>query len=101
MTLPVDTPKLPKWPFLLGDALLLGTAWIIANQNHNPFNGAPLIAIVACVTVGALLGAIPFLADYARKQDEALDDRQRALEALSRTVAASAEQDQHRGKRPA
>ena len=92
MTLPVDTPQLPKWPFLLGDAVLLGTAWIIASQSRDPFSGAPLIAIVACVMLGALLGAIPFLSDYARKQDEALDERQRSLETLSRTVAASAEQ---------
>lgn len=90
--LPADTPKLPKWPFLVGDAALLGLAWIIGDQSRNPFAGTPLISIVVCVLCGAILGAIPFLADYARKQDEALDERQRALEALSRTVSASAEQ---------
>lgn len=92
MTLPVDTPKLPKWPFLLGDALLLGTAWMIAHQSRDAFAGGPLIAVTTCVALGALLGVIPFLSDYARKQDEALDDRQRSLESLSRTVAASSEQ---------
>ena len=90
--LPADTPKLPKWPFLVGDAALLGLAWLIGDQSRNPFAGTPLISIVVCVLCGAILGAIPFLTDYARKQDEALDERQRALEALSRTVAASAEQ---------
>lgn len=90
--LPADTPKLPKWPFLVGDAALLALAWLIGDQSRNPFAGTPLIAIVICVVCGAILGAVPFLADYARKQDEALDERQRALEALSRTVAASAEQ---------
>jgi hypothetical protein len=92
MTLPADTPKLPKWPFLIGDAALLGLAWIIADQSRNPFSGTPLIGIVTCVALGALCGAVPFLSDYARRQDEALDDRQRGLDALSRTVAASAEQ---------
>lgn len=90
--LPAETPKLPKWPFLLGDALLLGTAWLIADQVRNPFTGQPLIWIVVCVVAAAILGAIPFLADYARKQDEALDERQRGLDAIARTVAASAEQ---------
>jgi hypothetical protein len=90
--LPAETPKLPKWPFLLGDALLLGTAWLIADQVRNPFTGQPLIWIVVCVIAAAILGAIPFLADYARKQDEALDERQRGLDAIARTVAASAEQ---------
>ncbi len=90
--LPAETPKLAKWPFLLGDALLLGTAWLIADQNRNPFVGQPLVWIVVCVVAAAILGAVPFLADYARKQDEALDERQRGLDAISRTVAASAEQ---------
>jgi hypothetical protein len=90
--LPADTPKLPKWPFLLGDAALLGLAWLIASQSRSPFAGTPFIAIVSCVALGALLAVVPFLTDYARKQDEALDERQRALDALSRTVAASAEQ---------
>ena len=90
--LPAETPKLPKWPFLLGDALLLGTAWLIADQTHNPFTGQPLIWIVVCVVAAAIIGAVPFLSDYARRQDEALDERQRGLDAIARTVAASAEQ---------
>lgn len=92
MTLPADTPKLPKWPFLIGDAALLGLAWLIADQSRTPFAGTPLIAIVTCVALGALSAAIPFLADYARRQDEALDERQRGLDSLARIVAASAEQ---------
>lgn len=90
--LPADTPKLAKWPFLLGDAALLALAWLIGDRSRTPFAGTPLIAIVACVLCGAIIAAVPFLADYARKQDEALDERQRSLESLARTVAASAEQ---------
>ena len=90
--LPSDTPRLPKWPFLVGDAALLGTAALIATRSLDPWSGAPLIASVSCVALGTVLGAIPFLTDYARKQDIALDDRQRALEELARTVATAAEQ---------
>ncbi|MBP8963285.1 MAG: hypothetical protein KBG39_10110, partial [Opitutaceae bacterium] len=90
--LPSDTPRLPKWPFLVGDAALLGSAALIASRSLDPWSGAPLIATVSCVALGTVLGAIPFLTDYARKQDIALDDRQRALEELARTVATAAEQ---------
>jgi hypothetical protein len=90
--LPAETPKLPKWPFILGDAVLLGLAWLIADQSTQPFTGQPLSWIVVCVVTAAILGAVPFLADYARRQDEALDERQRGLDAIARTVASSAEQ---------
>ena len=48
--------------------------------------------IVGCVGLGAFVGLLPLVAGYERQKNEALDERQRALEALSRTVAASAEQ---------
>jgi hypothetical protein len=92
MALPDQTPKLPKWPFLLGDAALLGAAWLIAERAPRPLAGNAIAAIVVCATVAALAGVLPFLSDYARKQDEALDERQRSLEALGRTVATAAEQ---------
>jgi hypothetical protein len=92
MTLPADPPRLPKWPFFVGDASLLGLAWMIASRSPNPFVPGPLIAIVACVVVGAVLATYPFVIEYTRAQEAALDDRQRSLEVLSRTVATSAEQ---------
>jgi hypothetical protein len=92
MNLPSDTPRLPKWIFLTGDAILLGTAGYIAANSPNAMSGTPLIAIVCCVAAACILGAIPFAADYARRQDEALDSRQRALQALAATIGSSAEQ---------
>jgi len=92
MNLPSDTPRLPKWIFLSGDVALLATAWIVASGSDHPLTGLPLIAIVVCVAVAAVLGAIPFVADYARRQDEALDNRQRALQALAATVTSASEQ---------
>ena len=92
MPLPDQTPRLPKWPFLISDAALLAAAWLIADQAAHPLSTEAVIAIVVTVNVALVIGVIPFLADYARRQDEALDDRQRSLEALSRTVAAAAEQ---------
>ncbi len=92
MNLPSDTPRLPKWIFLVGDAALLTTAWFIYDSSTHPLSGLALVSVVATVAVACVLGVIPFVTDYARRQDEALDDRQRALQALSVTVAAAAEQ---------
>ena len=92
MPRPDQTPRLPKLPFLVADAALLATAAYLAANSHHPLATTPLIAIASCVALAAILGAIPFLTDYARRQDEALDERQRALEALGATVTASAEQ---------
>jgi hypothetical protein len=92
MNLPSDTPRLPKWIFLAGYAALLVTSWFIWDGSAHPTTGAPLVAIVVCVALAAVLAAFPFVADYAQRQDEALDNRQRSLHALSVTVAAAAEQ---------
>ena len=92
MNLPSDTPRLPKLIFLIGDALLLLAAWYIADQSARPMAGLTLVAIAICVAVAVVLGAFPFVADYARRQDEALDNRQRALQALAATVTSSSEQ---------
>jgi hypothetical protein len=90
--LPSDTPRLPKWPFFVSDAVLFAIVALIAAYGPRPVQGWPLLAAVASGVLGAVLFLVPFLSDYARKQDEALDERQRALETLSRTVATSAEQ---------
>jgi hypothetical protein len=90
--LPSDTPKLPKWIFLVSDAVLMAAAWFIAIHNPGPLGLWPLLAVVGLLVVGVVIAVVPYLADYARKQDEALDERQRGLETLSRTTATSAEQ---------
>src|ERR1022692_3344174 len=92
MNLPSDTPKLPKWIFLVGDAFLLAMVWFIVKQSARPITGMALVAIAVCVAVAVAIGAFPFVAEYARRQDEALDNRQRALQALAATVTSSADQ---------
>src|SRR3984957_2625487 len=92
MNLPSDTPRLPKLVFFAGWAALLGTAWAIWDNAAHPTEGLALVSIVSCVALAAIIVAIPFVTDYAHRQDEALDNRQRSLQALSVTVAAAAEQ---------
>ena len=92
MNLPSDTPRLPKWIFFVGALVLLGLAWAIHDNAEHPWAPGPLVSAVLCVAVACVLNVIPFASDYARKQDEALDNRQRALQALAATVTSSAEQ---------
>jgi len=54
--------KVPKWPFFLADALLLGSAYFFmlrAPQSVHHWEIA-----VGCVAVGAVLGVMPFCLDY-------------------------------------
>jgi len=90
--LPSDLPQMPKWPFLCTDLALLLVAALIADNSRGPLSGWELVAVISCVFLAAILCAIPFLTEYARKQDQALDERQRSLESLNRSVANSAEQ---------
>jgi len=92
MTHSPPNPPLPKWIFFLTDAVLLGAAWYIASRSAGPLSSTAVFSIVACVIAGAIIGTIPLVIHYEREKNETLDDRQRALEALARTVATSAEQ---------
>ena len=74
-------PKLSKWPFLLGDGLLAGTACLIVCQNQSALGHWELCFVVLCVVGGALLGIAPFLLEY-----EALE---KATQARELATAAS------------
>jgi hypothetical protein len=85
-------PKLPAWIFIATDLALIGAAVLIAVASPQPLSGSAILWIVACVGFGAIAGLVPLVLIYEQRKNEALDERQRALEALSRTVSSSAEQ---------
>lgn len=89
---PDEAPALPFLPFLIGDAALLGTAWLIAERSAYPFGPAQSVVIASCVAAAGILGAVPFVARYGRRQDAALTERQNQIAALAQTTATSAEQ---------
>jgi molecular chaperone GrpE (heat shock protein) len=60
----LDNPKLPKWPFYLGDGLLLALAFFIQNQSPRPMATWELGLMVFCVIVGALVVIVPFVLEY-------------------------------------
>jgi molecular chaperone GrpE (heat shock protein) len=57
-------PSLAKWPFFLGDAVLLGTAFYISAQWKGPMSLVPLSLIVFCVAAGAVLAIVPAVLEY-------------------------------------
>lgn len=56
--------KVPKWPFLLGEILLLGFAYLIVWSSPHPIAQWEIIACFAAAFLGALIGCLPFIFDY-------------------------------------
>ena len=56
--------KIPKWPFLLGNALLLAFAYLIVWKSPHPISKWEILACFASAVLGAGLGILPFLLDY-------------------------------------
>jgi molecular chaperone GrpE (heat shock protein) len=59
-----DELKLAKWPFLLGDLLLLGAAYFTFYQSKLPMVWWQIGFVVLCVAGGAALAIMPFLLEY-------------------------------------
>ena len=58
------TPRLAKWPFFLGNVLLLALAWFIFHQAKGPINSWEVLACVACVALGSFFSIWPFVLEY-------------------------------------
>jgi len=56
--------KVPKWPFLLSDALLLAFAYYIVWKSPHPITKCEILTCSAIAVIGALVGIIPFVLDY-------------------------------------
>ena len=56
--------KVPKWPFFLADALMLGLAFYVNWQGKLPLPLDQIITLAICVALGALLGILPYLLEY-------------------------------------
>jgi molecular chaperone GrpE (heat shock protein) len=57
--------KIPKWPFLLGDAVLLGCAGLVyARHIGSPLSVWETALFVLCGIVGAVIAIIPFMMEY-------------------------------------
>ncbi|EEF61598.1 nucleotide exchange factor GrpE [Pedosphaera parvula] len=57
-------PKLSKIPFIIGDAILVGLAYIIYHQSTRPMTGWQMLFFVLCGALGAWIAVLPFLLEY-------------------------------------
>jgi molecular chaperone GrpE (heat shock protein) len=57
-------PELAKWPFLLGDLLLLGLAYLIFAKSQLPLGAGQIVSVILCVTAGAACMIAPFVFEY-------------------------------------
>ncbi len=60
---PLD-PKLSKWPFFVGDVLLVGAAVFVYAQSKLPMGVWAMCFAGLCLAVGAVLGIAPFVLEY-------------------------------------
>lgn len=57
--------KVPKWPFFVADGFMLGLAYFLFYyQAKLPLTRWEVMACVVCVTLGAILGILPYLLEY-------------------------------------
>jgi molecular chaperone GrpE (heat shock protein) len=89
-------PRLPKWPFFLGDLLLLGVAFLVLWQSARPMTLGEMLILAACVALGAVVSVTPFVLEYRYLSKLAQVERlQRALlqvhniEAVGRQIASA------------
>jgi F0F1-type ATP synthase membrane subunit b/b' len=92
MTNPDSNPKLPLWIFLVFDALLIATAGFVAYSSKKPLSFEAALVISGCIAAGAVIIFIPIVSRFEQAKNETLDERQRSLEALARTLGSAAEQ---------
>lgn len=83
-------PRVSKTVFLLIDAGLLVTAFIIAYLVKDPFAPLPFVLTVLCVALAGIIGLIPFLLDYAADSAEYVQaERAKVADHVQRLNAAS------------
>lgn len=64
--------NVPKWPFLLGNALLLIFAYYLVWKSPHPIAQWEIITCSVTAVIGALVGILPFVLDY-RATEKALE----------------------------
>jgi molecular chaperone GrpE (heat shock protein) len=60
----LTVPRLTKWPFFLGDALLLALTFFICSRSQSPMGHLEMFACFLCVGLGAVLAIVPFHLEY-------------------------------------
>ena len=90
MNLP-SSPRPPKWPYLLGDIVLLALACIVGLTAESPLSATALSVIFGCVALGCVLGVLPYILDFSGEQRAAAAEFQQRLEAQNAKLLHSIE----------
>lgn len=77
---------LSKWPFILGDVLLVGTALSIAMLGGWQLTNWQVGACVAAVALGAALFVLPYVVEYYVRVRESQEDRAADLRLLEKHI---------------
>lgn len=56
--------KVPKWPFLLADAVFILAAAVVVGKARHPISDFEIGIITVCVAIGSFLACLPFLLEY-------------------------------------
>lgn len=59
-----NKPRLVKWPFIVGDVLLVGAAIFVALNKGTPLTDATLTLCSVAILLGAVIGITPFVLEY-------------------------------------
>ena len=73
---------LSKWPFYLGDALLVVTALAIAILGNWQLTDIQVISCVVAVALGAVVFGLPYVVEYSMRVREERDDQSSELRLL-------------------
>ncbi len=84
-------PRPPKWPYFLGDALLLALAGGIGLSAATPISPVALSVVFGCVALGSILAALPYLLDFLADQRAAEALLQQKLETQNNKLAHATE----------
>lgn len=77
---------LSKWPFILGDVLLVGTALAIAILGHWQLTDWQVAACVAAVALGAALFVLPYVVEFQVRVREEREDRAADLRIMEKHI---------------
>jgi hypothetical protein len=73
---------LSKWPFYLGDALLVVTALAIAILGNGQLTNMQVVFCVIAVAFGAVIFGLPYVVEYSMRVREERDDQSSELRLL-------------------
>ena len=80
---------LTKWPFYLGDALLVGLAIVIATLGNWELEGIQVIACVLAVALGAALLVLPFVTEYLMFAREEKEDHEAEISLFKKQLEST------------